>query len=180
MNSYRIGTLAEKIVAVKINLDGTVTPFVRHRLANGWMADDADQPHLKARQVTQTDFVARVTAGDSGVITITMVDWRCKYRLAAIPLGAGDPFQRGELGGPGEGEGAVSGVNELWFRYADRTLTWRSGNVSGRLELSEEYPELAIVLRLPAGNGGEVAFETPLFPRADGLTSSVLAVAGES
>jgi hypothetical protein len=177
MNSYRIGTLAEKIVAVKINLDGTITPFVRRRSASGWMTDIADPPHLSARSVAPTEFVARVNAGHSGVITMTMVYWRWMYPMAVIPLGRGDPFQPDEPAVPEESGPTTGSIDELRFRFTDRTLSWQSESMTGEMALSDRHPELSVVLRLPSGNQGELAFEELRFPRADGRSSHVLTAA---
>jgi hypothetical protein len=174
MISNRIGTLAEKIVAVKIAIDGTVTPFVRRRLSGGRMVDVKGGCHGRIQHIQNTEFAVRVNAGHSGVITIGSSMWLFQYPLAVIPLGKGDPFEESDVPQEIRALASSSSTEEVRFRFAAQTLTWESNNISGQAVVNESYPELVVTLRLPPGNEGEFVFESPLFARDDNVAAHVL------
>jgi hypothetical protein len=183
-SNYRIGTLAEKIVAVKITLDGTITPIFRQREPKGRMIDIPHHNYRRANQVVRTEFVARVAAGHSGVVTMALPRWGWIYSAGVIPLGPSDAFADDEIPtNPGnipiESVVAPASANpdEVWFQFADGRLSWKSENVSGSAVINPTYPEIAVVLRLPPGNQGEISFASPLFTTADGEPAAVLSVA---
>ena len=176
-DTYRIGTLAEKIVAVKIGLDGTVTPYVRRRLADGRMADVPDRDYLQAHDIADADFVARVPRGHNGFVMVGPSKWYSIYHAAVIPLGSAEPFASDELPEAGPAGESFSAAAEIRFHLSDHKLTWESENISGSTVINENFPELTIALRLPPENDGELAFEKPLFARTAGGSDAVLSAA---
>src|SRR5690606_14216938 len=87
-NQQDIGTLAERIIAVNIRLDGTITPVVRERNQTGRMIDVVGNGLHRAELSGDCDFVVRVPSGEFGVVAVGPKRWSGEYAAAIIPVGS--------------------------------------------------------------------------------------------
>jgi hypothetical protein len=181
--SYKTGTLAQTIIAVRIHRTGTITPLVRRRGPDGRMQNITGPAWQKATDIAAADFVARVQPGHSGLTVAGPSLWRGAYSLAAIPLGTACALAREELAAvelPASETPVASdpfGTHEVWFHLEHGRLTWRSAAFSGATIIDETYPEITVALRLPEGSDGEISFADPVFRTATGERTGVLAAA---
>jgi hypothetical protein len=180
----QIGTLAEKIVAVKINRHGVLTPILRRRSEDGRMLDCAGTSTPRHTVTQETEFVARVASGSNGLVTMKVNWWDPDgYLSPLIPVGSSRPFEDFDASSPAAGapqshSGSLDQpADEVRFRFVGNKLAWTNGETSGEMRIDESFPELTVALRLPPGNHGEICFKSPIFTTADGLPASVLAVA---
>lgn len=180
----RIGTLAEKIVAVRINQNGTLIPMLRRRAHDGRLIDCAISTNSRTPMTKGTEFVVRVPKGSTGLLVMRSPMWDIeRYDSVLIPVGSTRPFSDfdaspHEIGASDTAEALSEATDdEVWFTYSGDKLVWRNGSTSGEMRIDESFPELTVTLRLPPGNEGEISFETPLFTTATGERTGVLAVA---
>lgn len=183
-HNNQIGILADKIVAVKINRLGTLTPMLRRRALDGRMIECSASNRPPPTLTPGCEFIARVPSGSSGFLAVRSIGWPSQgYSSVIIPVGSTRPFEDFDASVPeSDGSPVIAAESaptndEVSFQYLDDKLTWKNGNTSGEMRIDASYPELMVSLRLPPGNEGEISFASPIFTNANGELASVLAVA---
>lgn len=146
------------------------------------MKDAAQLSPAPAQRLESAEFVVRVRDGNAGVTAVRPSGWHGTYLVSVLPLGGfrtvSAEFSGEEVDRSDPVPGAeIPNINEVWFRFADGKLTWKSDGACGETVLNETFPVLEVSLRLPPGNEGEISFASPQFTTASGELASVLAVA---
>ena len=133
-------------------------------------------------RLESAEFVVRVRDGDAGVTAVRPSGWHGAYHVSVLPLGgyctvAAEPSDEAAPQGDPVPGAEIQNINEVWFRFENGKLSWKSDGASGETVLNEAFPVLEVALRLPPGNEGEICFASPAFTTASGELASVLAVA---
>lgn len=177
MITYRIGAQAGKIIALRIDLAGRVTPILRQRDRQGDFVSFRGTNCDPINVPEPFEFIVRVVSGHSGTIEILPGARRAASSHSVIPLGPDLPVLESEIPPSPGAAGAGFQDTQITFRFEQGRLGWRTNNTAGSVNLDAGMTFVTVALRLAPENDGEISLAPHLLLRSsDRFPSSELTV----